>query len=126
MESNQYHTNNFKFLPHLIFIVFLALIVWSVYMLNKGTIDPHHPNEATLKIEIIGPTEITLDNKMLKTAEFSSQLTSRVTELESKGISKEGILCSISAKENVKLGEVCNVQEQLRNLGVRKIAYQRQ
>lgn len=125
METNQNQTNNFKFLPHLIFIVFLALIVWSVYMLSKGTIDPQNPNEAILKIEISGQCEYTIDNKKFNSSDFDQQLSKRVIELKNNGIPNENVLCAISAKGDVTVGQISNIQEQLRNLGVRKIAYQR-
>jgi len=125
MDSNQKKINHLKFLPQLIFIVFLALIVWSVYMLNEGGIDPNTPCEAILKIEITGQSGYTIDNKKLNSTDFDQQLFEKVNELKNNGIPNENVLCAISAKGDVLVGEVSDIQRQLRDLGVRKISYRR-
>lgn len=125
MESNQNKSNHLKFLPHLIFIVFLALVVWSVFMLNEGGIDPNIPNEAILKIEITDQFGYAIDNKKLSPSDFDQQLRERVNELKNNGIPNENVLCAISAKGDVLVGQISDIQRQLRDLGVRKITYRR-
>ncbi len=56
-------------------------------------------------------------------ADLRDELSIEAQRMESMGIGKDQIIASIKASEKTKLGHIQDIQNILRDLGIRKISY---
>jgi biopolymer transport protein ExbD len=116
-------SHNLRYLPHLIFIVFLILVFWSLHSWKNKDARNSPTEEFTINIKIVGDSMLILEDLHLSNNEFAAHLNSRVTELKDRGISNDHIICAIGAKGHAKLESVVQVQQQIRRAGLNRLKY---
>jgi len=123
MKRTSPKSHNLRYLPHLIFIVFLILVFWSFHSWKNK--DDHFlpAEEYTINIKIVGDSMLVLEDVRLSNIEFAAHLNTTVAELKDRGVSNDHIICSIGAKGHAKLESVVRVLQQIRGAGLNRLKY---
>ena len=118
MRKIDINFDNYKNSSTIVFIVVLLLAFWF-YVKSES------PGNAVIALEITDKEEIIFDGKYISKQDFSSTANSLITKLEAQGISSDKIVISLHADRNLSMGVITDVQQELRNCNLRKIAYER-
>jgi len=78
-----------------------------------------------IALEITEKEEIILDGNHISMQDLSSAANSLISKLEAQGISSDKIVIALHADRNLSMGVITDVQQELRNCDLRKIAYER-
>ncbi len=78
---------------------------------------------ATINVELNENSELIFDNQAADIDDFSKLVEKRVNELIIDGIPRDEIVVSFKAAKVVKMGLIADLQDELRQLDVRKVNY---
>lgn len=91
--------------------------------ISSGHIAKNLAGKNGIEIEIINLEHVLLNEIKFSMADLRDELSIEAQRMESMGIGKDQIIASIKASEKTKLGQIQDIQNILRDLGIRKISY---
>ncbi len=105
-----------------VLFILIVLMTFSGCSQNKKEVVK---TNAIIIVELNENSEFIFNDRVANLDDFSQLVEKRVNELMIDGLSRDEIVISFKVADNVKMGLVADLQEELRQLDVRKISYAR-